>query len=190
LIRRWQREIIEDARSFAAFVTIRLKRDLTMTVQPAGAGSSRQNQSRAKDLAGLLSDLIEHWEKYPDNLDDQVRDITRATLADFMSWAESLFGSDHPIATTIRYLGSVGEYDRPQFPKDKVLTYRDALEYAVMLRSLIRSWLKNEVGLSDRQTFGGGSIVGNKPVEGRPYYSMSPAHKGKPSSICGPMMVD
>lgn len=160
-----------------------------MTGQPVGTGSSRENQSKAKDLAGLLSDLIEHWEKYPDNLDDPVREITRATLADFMSWAESLFGPDHPIATTIRYLGSVGEYDGSQFPIDKKLTYRDALEYGVMLRSLIRSWLRNEVGLSDEQGLGGRPISGRRPLEGRSYYSTTPSHASDPWNIRSPTIV-
>jgi hypothetical protein len=141
-----------------------------MTAQPGGGGSNQQNQQRAKELAALLTSLIDLWEKYPDNLDDPVRDITRATLADFMQWAEDLFGSNHPIATTISYLGSVGSYDTPQFPEDKRLTYRDALEYATMLRVMVRSWLSNEIGVSDWPTSGGGSVSGPKPLEGRPYH--------------------
>lgn len=159
-----------------------LKCGPTMTGQTADPGSSAQNQQRARDLAALLTDLIELWKEYPDTLDDPVRDVTRATLADFMNWAESLFGSDHPISITIGYLGTVGEYHRSQLPTDKQLTYRDALEFAVMLRSLIRSWLKNEGGLGERQGSRARSIPRSKPTEGRPYYPM-PAHKRDSSSI-------
>ena len=157
-----QREIIDLAVNFTAFVTIQPKSGLTMTGPPVDPSPSQHNQQRATDLAALPSDLIELWKEYPDNLDDPVRDVTRATIADFMSWADSLFGSEHPIATTVKYLATVGEYGQSQFPQNKRLTYRDALEYAVMLRSLIRSWLKNEVGLSDRQTPRARSASGRK----------------------------
>jgi hypothetical protein len=153
-----------------------------MTGQPPDPGSSAENQQKAKDLAALLSDLIELWKEYPANLDDPVRDVTRATLADFMSWAESLFGSDHPISITIGYLSTVGEYSRSQLPKDKQLTYRDALEFAVMLRSLIRSWLKSEIGPGDRQASRARPIPRNNPTEGRPY-NPTKAHKSDPLSI-------
>ena len=168
----------------------RLRSGHTMPAQPGGGGSNRQNQLRAKDLAALLTDLVDLWEKYPDRLDYPVRDITRATLADFMQWAEDLFGSNHPIATTIAYLGSVGNYDGSQFPEDKKLTYRDALEYSIMLRSMIRSWLKNEVGVSDWQASGGGSVSGPKPLEGRPYLSTRTGRNSKQLGSCRSFIPD
>jgi hypothetical protein len=112
-----------------------------VTPQPASSAYNRRNKDKARTLEKLLGDLIEQWEKRPDELDRPVRDVTRTTLAAFMSWAEALFDDDHPIAITIRYLGSVGNYDRSEVLEEKKLTYGDALEYSVMLRSVLQSWL-------------------------------------------------
>jgi hypothetical protein len=99
----------------------------------------------------VLSDLIELWQKYPKQLDKPVRLPTRVALAGFMEWAELLFGMDHPIATMIKYLGSVNDYDNAQV-QEKELTQRDALEYATVLRSLLRDWLEEESGAGGRRT--------------------------------------
>jgi hypothetical protein len=119
----------------------------------ASVGSSTGSEARkkARALTRVLTDLIELWERYPEELDKPVRLPTRVALAGFMEWAELLFGTDHPIATMIKYLGSVNDYGNSQV-QEKELSQRDALEYATVLRSLLRDWLEEESGAGGRRT--------------------------------------
>jgi hypothetical protein len=136
------------------------------------AGSNSGSRERALELVRQLSNLIDHWEKYPARLSEPVTVLTRTTLADYMPWAESLFEQDHPIATLVKYLGSVGDYDQSPFPEKKRLTKDEALEYLLLLREAVRSWLDAEGG-------GGGSWPGPeiKPIRHRQPNSTSPISK-------------
>jgi len=121
-----------------------------MTAQSVGSSAGSEGRKKARALTRVLTDLIDLWERYPKQLDKPVRLPTRVALAGFMEWAELLFGPDHPIATMIKYLGSVNDYDNSQV-QEKQLTQRDALEYATVLRSLLRDWLEEESSAAGRR---------------------------------------
>lgn len=141
-------------------------------------GSSPRGRKRAEELVRQLTVLIDHWQKYPGKLSEPVWDLTRTTLADYMTWAESLLEEDHPIATLVKNLGSVGDYDRSQFPEEKRLTRDEALEYLLLVREAVRSWLEAEGG-------GGGSWQGPGagPIRYHQPNSTLPVFKREPTSF-------
>jgi hypothetical protein len=128
------------------------------------------------ELIRQFSVLIEHWEKYPDKLSDPVLDLTRIIIADYMAWAEPLFEEGHPITTLVKNLGLVGDFDRSQFPTERRLTRDEALEYLLLLRQAVQSWLNAEDG-------GGGSWQGpeTRPIRHHQPNWTSPIFKREPT---------
>jgi hypothetical protein len=116
------------------------------------------SRTQAIELERQLSVLIDNWRMYPDKLTEPVWYLTRITLADYMSWAEALFEENHPIMTLVRNLRSVGSYDRSLLPDERILTKEEALEYLLMIREAVKSWLGSGGG--------GGSwqVPGPKPI--------------------------
>jgi hypothetical protein len=145
-----------------------------MTGQSVGSSASYEGRKKARALTRVLTDLIELWERYPKELDEPIRVPTRVVLAGFMQWAELLFGEDHPIATLIKYLGSINKYENSQVQEER-LTQRDALEYATVLRSLLRDWLEEE------SHAGGRRMPEPRPTQNRKHSMTSSIEDEKPT---------
>jgi len=152
-----------------------------MTVQSVGSSPDPEGRKKARALTRVLTELIELWERYPEELDKPVRLPTRVVLASFMGWVELLFGLDHPVATMIKYLGSINDYDHSQV-QEKSLTQRDALEYATVLRSLLRDW-QEESGA------GGRRAPESKPTQSRKHSMSTSVEEERPNCFRGSAII-
>ena len=138
---------------------------------PPPLDSSRKKAEKARTLIMVFRGLIENWDKHREDLNEPVDIVVRTTLAAYMAWAESLFDTEDPIQFTIRYLGSVGNYDDPNLLEEKKLRIRNACEYLKMIMDALQSLLNERYA-------GGRRPEGPVPPEARRYSLVAPSLRG------------
>jgi hypothetical protein len=149
----------------------RLNRDVAFIMTPPPPDSSRRKREKLKTMMEVFNGLVEHWDKHPEDLDEPVDVVTRATVASYMGWAKSLFDIDDPIQIPVGYLASVGNYDDPNLLEEKKLRNRNVLEYFSMVRPALRSLLNERYA-------GGRRPQDGIPPEGHRYNLMASPLRG------------